>query len=616
MITQAQRIQPSRYMEQVAPRNGGSARPTQFGPPATQSSTRPTQSGLGRGPDWVGRESQTWGRGPDWMTHMLRPRRSPSQAGAWQTAWEHKFPPAETAIRRRLAGEVGTIVRDWGGRLPVALVYPNTYHVGMSSLAVHALYQLFNRHDDVVCERAFLDHTPLALESQRPLTDFVVLAFTVSYELDYFNLVAILRAAGIPPLAAQRDDRHPLVIAGGPAPTANPLPLAPICDAVALGDGEVIIPPLLDALRTGDHAALAAVPGLYTSNVKCQTSGAIHNTSNARRQTSLDLDALPVSTVIYTDDTGFGDMALVEVSRGCGRGCRFCLTGHCLQPPRERSLDVLLRQAEAGLRHRARIGLVGAAVSDYSRIDDLVMSIRALGGRIAVSSLRADSLSEPLLTALAESGVQTLTLAPEAGSQRLRDAIRKGLTEDEILHAADLAQAYRFRQLKLYFMVGLPGETDADVTAIAALCGAVRERFRGGVTATITPFVPKAGTPFQWAAMTPVPVLQARLKLLARDLRRRGVRVHLESADWAAVQGVLSRGDERVGRALAACTAPTQTAWREALLAHDVDPARYLGAWPLDEPLPWDTVDLGTDRDLLRREYLRGCSRMNTDRSV
>ncbi len=579
-------------MEQVAPRSGGSA--------------RPTQSGLSRGPDWVD-------RGPDRVTHSLHPRRSPSQVWAWQTAWEHKSPPAETAIRRRLAGEVGTIVKDWGGRLPIALVYPNTYHVGMSSLAVHALYQLFNRHDDVVCERAFLDHTPLALESQRPLTDFAALAFTVSYELDYFNLVAILRAAGVPPLAEQRDERHPIVIVGGPAPTANPLPLAPLCDAVALGDGEVIVPPLLEALRTGDRAALAAVPGLYSPH---DTQYEIHDTPCVTRQTSLDLDALPVSTVIYTADTEFDDMALVEVSRGCGRGCRFCLTGHCLQPPRERSLDVLLRQAEAGLRHRKRIGLVGAAVSDYSRIDDLVADIRALGGRIAVSSLRADSLSEPLLTALAESGVQTLTLAPEAGSQRLRDAIRKGLTEDDILHAADLAQAYHFRQLKLYFMVGLPGETDADVSAIADLCGAVHDRFRGGVTATITPFVPKAGTPFQWAAMAPVPVLQARLRLLARDLRRRGVRVHLESADWAAVQGVLSRGDEHVGRALAACAAPTQTAWREALLAHDVDPARYLGAWPLDEPLPWDVVDHSTDRDLLRREYLRGCSRMNTDRSV
>ncbi len=514
---------------------------------------------------------------------------------------------ARTVIRRRLAGEVGTIVKDWGGRLPVALVYPNTYQVGMSSLAVHALYRLFNQHHDVVCERAFLDNldTPLALESQRPLTDFAVLAFTVSYELDYFNLVAILRAAGIPPLAEERDERHPLVIAGGPAPTANPLPLAPICDAVAVGDGEVIVPALLDALRAGDRDALATVPGMYTSQARRNTQYGIRNTSNVRRQTALDLDAFPVSTAIYTHATEFGDMALVEVSRGCGRGCRFCLTGYCLRPPRERSLDVLLQQAKEGLRHRQRVGLVGAAVSDYSHLDELVTGIRALGGRIAVSSLRADSLSEPLLDALAESSVHTLTLAPEAGSPRLRDAIRKGLTEEHILHAVEQAQAHRFLHLKLYFMVGLPGETDDDVLAIMDLCRAIRKRFRRYITVNLTPFVPKAGTPFQWAAMTPAPVVRARQKRLTRVLHYLQCFVRRDSPDWAAVQGVLSRGDERVGRALADHDRQTLAAWRAALRRHHIDPAPYLGSWPPDEPLPWDVVEHGADRDLLRREYQR-----------
>jgi radical SAM superfamily enzyme YgiQ (UPF0313 family) len=508
-----------------------------------------------------------------------------------------------TAIRKRLAGEEGTIVKDWGGRLAVALVYPNTYHVGMSSLGLHALYRLFNQHDDVVCERAFLDgsDTPLALESQRPLTDFAVLAFTVSYELDYLNLVTMLRAASIPTLAGERDERHPIVVAGGVAPTANPVPLSLVCDAVAVGDGEVLVPPLLDALwaasREQQLSALAAVPGIYTQQ-PCKTR-------NTRRQWTPDLDAFPISTVIWTDDTEFGDMTLVEVTRGCGRGCRFCLTGYCLRPPRERSLDMLLQRAEEGLRHRARIGLVGAAISDYGHIDELVTGIRALGGRIAVSSLRADSLAEPLLAALAESGVQTLTLAPEAGSQRLRDAIRKGLTEDAILRAAERAQAHRFRRLKLYFMVGLPGETDADIAAIVDLCQAVRDRFRGAVTATVTPFVPKAGTPFQWAAMPPVPILRARQKHLGRVLRRLGLRVQLENADWATVQGVISRGDEHVGRALASCTARTLGAWRKALTAHGMDPARYLGTWSLDEPVPWDVVADDTNRDLLRREYRR-----------
>ena len=509
--------------------------------------------------------------------------------------------------RHTLEREQGAILKDWGGRLPIALIYPNTYYVGMSNLGLHAVYRLFNANDDVVCERAFWtkDAPPLSIETQHPLADFAVLAFTVSYELDYLNVVQMLRAAGIPLQAEERDQDWPLVIAGGPAVTANPEPLSPFCDAFAIGEGEVIIPLLLDALREGIRAgrddlwkALSAIPGLYVPHLP-------EHQLPVKRQWEHDLDARPTMTAVYTPDTEFGDRTLIEISRGCGRGCRFCLAGFCYRPPRERSVEALLAQARMGLRYREGVGLVSAAVSDYSRIGELVAGLRGMGAGISVSSLRVDPLPEALLQALAESGIRTLTIAPEAGSQRLRTMINKGVSEDDVLRAAHAAARHGFAQLKLYFMVGLPGETDDDVQAITDLALAVGKPFRRQVTVNLTPFVPKAHTPFQWVAMADVTTLRARIRRVRQTLQRRGVAVRAESPAWAAVQGVLARGDRRVGAALLALEHPTLAGWRKALAATDLDPAAYLGKWSPDEALPWQVVHSGVDVAYLRREWER-----------
>jgi radical SAM superfamily enzyme YgiQ (UPF0313 family) len=510
------------------------------------------------------------------------------------------------ASRHTLEREQGAILKDWGGRLPIALIYPNTYYVGMSSLGLHTVYRLFNAHDDVVCERAFWTESasPPSIESQHSLADFAVLAFTVSYELDYLHVVQMLRTVGIPLLADERDQDWPLVIAGGPAVTANPEPLALFCDAFAIGEGGVIIPPLLDTLREGISAgrddllkALSAIPGLYVPHSPGHRP--------VERQWARDLDSQPATTVVYTPDTEFGDRTLIEISRGCGRGCRFCLAGFCYRPPRERSVETLLSQAQVGLHYRDGVGLVGAAVSDYSRINELVTGLREMEASISVSSLRVDPLPESLLQALVESGTRTLTIAPEAGSQRLRTLINKGVSEDDVLRAATAAARHGFAQLKLYFMVGLPGETDDDVQAITALALAVTDRFRRRVTVNLTPFVPKAHTPFQWAAMADVTTLQARIAHVRQALRRRGVTVRAESPAWAAVQGVLARGDRRVGAALLALERPTLAGWRKALAAADLDPAAYLGEWALDEALPWQVVSSGVDVAYLRCEWER-----------
>ena len=514
-----------------------------------------------------------------------------------------------TRIERVLARESGVIRKDWGGRLPVALVYPNTYWVGMSSLAVHTLYRMLNAQPDVVAERVFwslearprADEMPLSIESQRPLGDFAVIAFSVAYELDYFHVVELLRRAGVPLLAQERDASWPLVIAGGPAASANPEPLADFVDAFVVGEAEALTPPLAEMLweavqrdRPAAWEGLAVLPGVYVPAVP---------RAPVPRVYARDLSAAPATTAVYTPDTEFGDRGLIEIGRGCWRGCRFCLAGFALRPLRHVAAEAVLAAAAEVLRHRERVGLVSAAVSDHPEIDRLAVELRRMGARVAVSSLRVDPLSEPLIRALAESGTQTLTIAPEAGSWRLRRLIGKPQRDEHILAAADLAARYGFAQLKMYFMIGHPTETDDDVQAIADLALAVRARFARNLVVTVTPFVPKAHTPFQWQAMAPLPVLAERIASLQRRLEPARVSVRSDSPDWAAVEGVLARGDRRLGAVLAAMRKTSLREWERALAGQGLSAQDYLRARALDEALPWSVVEPGVSPAGLRRLF-------------
>ncbi len=501
-----------------------------------------------------------------------------------------------------LSQEEGTTYKDWGGRLPVALVYANSYRVGMSSLGLHTLYRLFNNEPDVVCERVFygFQRAPhpkeplLSLESQRPLDEFTLIAFTISYELDYFNVIHLLRQAGIPIFAQDRDESWPLIIAGGPAVYTNPEPLADIFDAVAIGEGEAIVPPLIDAVweaanlpRHEAYQRLSQVEGLYVP--------ALDNGPVARVWLK-DLDNFPTISQIYTYNTEFGDRTLIEIARGCGRGCRFCLAGYVYRPMREMHLDTVLAIARHALTHRDRIGLVSAAVSDHSWIDQIATELRAMGARLTASSMRVDPISEPLIKGLAESGNQTLTIAPEAGSVRMRKVINKPQSDDQILYAVDLAAKYDFPQLKMYFMVGQPTEQEEDVEAIADLVLRARRIFPRNMAINATPYVPKAHTAFQWAAMMPVETLETRVKYLERCLQPEGIAVRSDSPAWAAVEGVLARGDRRLGRVLGRMRKTTLKEWQAAMDAEGLNQNDYLRERDLNEKLPWESVNPGVTK--------------------
>ncbi len=516
---------------------------------------------------------------------------------------------AIAGAKRLLDREQGAVVKNWGGKLPIALVYPNSYHVGMSSLAVATLYRMLNARSDVACERVFCGYrsardqgTPLSIETQRPLSAFALLAVSFSFELDYFNFVSLLHRSGIPALAEQRGPAGPLILAGGPAVSANPEPLSGLCDAFMIGEVEQVLPQLLSTLCAGIGGDrrdlledLAQVPGLYVPALSGSgQSDSLHPDQPPRprieRQWVRDLDAYPTHTSVCTHATEFGDLYLLEIARGCAHACRFCLAGCLYRPVRERSPGALLEQARLGKAVRSRIGLVSAAVSDYTHIGELLEGLRGLGLSISVSSLRVDPLPEVLLQALALGGTRTLTIAPEAGSERLRKAIHKRIDRQDILDAARRAAVHGFPELKLYFMLGLPDEEDEDVQAIVDLVREITGVYRGRVLASVAPFVPKPHTAFERQAQAAEDTLRRRLRMLQAGLRAHNVRMSAESIPWARAQAALSRGDRRLSPVLACMQAPSLSEWERALREHALTEEEWTQARSPTQHLPWDLV--------------------------
>ncbi len=517
----------------------------------------------------------------------------------------------------RLDEETGVIYKDWGGRLTVALAFPNTYYVGMSSLALQLLYRGFNAFDNVVCERVFWDKDGhqarrplLTLESGRAVAEVDVWAFTISYEMDYFNIIDMLRQAGVPPLARDRDESWPLLIAGGPGVTMNPEPMAPIFDAIIIGEGEEVLEPLVQRFRAGIRAPRAellsqlhAIPGVYIPALVEPATAQGNSLRPIRRLWVRDQSKFPPISSLYTRQTEFKGMHLMEIARGCGRGCRFCLAGYLYRPPRELPLDLLLDWARVGLKHTQRIGLISAAVSDHSQIDELAIALQEMGVKLSASSMRVDPISRPLVQALRAGGAQTLTIAPEAGSARLRRVISKTQTEEQLLAAVELAAELDFPQIKFYFMIGHPTEEQEDMEALVALVLRARTLFKRRIAINATPFVPKAHTPFQWAAMTSAKILKKRQTYIMRQLGRHKIAVRADSPAWAEVQGVLARGDRSLAHVLLDLPRLSVRDFWATMAQHNLSREHFLSQRMPDQRFPWHIVENGVREKFHQHEW-------------
>jgi len=548
-----------------------------------------------------------------------------------------EIPPSIRKPSRYSGGEVRTPSIEWDdARVRVLLAFPDVYEIGMSHLGILLLREILSARPGTVCDRVFAPWTdyeehlraaglPLAsLESGRPAGTFDLLGFSLCYELAYTNVLAMLDLSGIPLLSKDRTEEHPLVLAGGVC-TLNPAPVAPFFDAILVGDGEEAVLEIValveERKRDGGSrhdllSRLSRIEGVYVPGISSRVARRV--LADLDRSPLLPAPILPAMRVVH-------DRLSVEISRGCTRGCRFCQAGYAYRPVREREPISLLRyiREEAPRTGYDEVGLLSLSAADYSCVDRLVTeamdALAPSNVSLSLPSLRLDALSENTVRQIRKVRKSGFTLAPEAGTERLRRSVNKEIRDDDVMKTAEWIFGNGWQTLKLYFMVGLPGETAEDVRAIGALAGRVaaiarRHGKRASVTVSVSAFVPKPHTPFQWERQIGLEEARERIHMLRDALgRNRHAEMKSNSPEISALEGVFSRGDDRLPGVIARAfrngarfDAWTESfrpdAWKRAFEEEGVDPLEYLRERDPKDPLPWDFVDAGIDREFLLSE--------------